>query len=83
MDKKILDKIYEAIGNDYMDLAKMEEAIDTEIEPVLETFHRLGISLSEYRQAESAIWTAVNIAEQEAFKAGMGCMLELLLDCLT
>ena len=83
MDKKILDKIYEAIGNDYIDLSKMEEAIDTEIEPVLEAFQKFGVPLSEYHQAESAIWTAVNIAGQEAFKAGMGCMLELLLDCLT
>ncbi len=83
MDKKILDKIYEAVDEDYLDLTKIEEAVDTEIEPVLEYLHGLGVPFSEYHKAESAVWSAVNIAEQEAFQAGMKFMLEILLNCLT
>lgn len=83
MDKKILDKIYEAVDEDYLDLTKIEEAVDTEIEPVLEYLHGLGVPFSEYYKAESAVWSAVNIAEQEAFQAGMKFMLEILLNCLT
>lgn len=83
MDKKILDKIYEAVGEDYLDRIQIEEAIDIEIEPLLESLQRLGISLSESREAESAVWSAVSIAEQEAFKAGMGFMVQLLLECLS
>ena len=82
MDKKILDKIYEAVGEKYLDLDKVEEAINTEVEPVFEYLQGLGVSLPEY-QAESAVWSAVSIAEQEAFKAGMGFMVYLLLECLS
>lgn len=83
MDKKILDKIYEAVGEKYLDLDKVEEAINTEVEPVFEYLQGLGVSLPEYHQAESAVWSAVSIAEQEAFKAGMGFMVYLLLECLS
>lgn len=83
MYKKILDKIYEAVGENYLDRIQIEEAIDIEIEPLLESLQRLGVSLSEYREAESAVWSAVSLAEQEAFKAGMGFMVQLLLECLS
>ncbi len=83
MDKKILDKIYEAVGEDYLDLEKVEEAINTGVEPLLEYLQELDVSLSEYREAEYAVWSAVSIAEQEAFKAGMGFMVYLLLECLS
>ena len=83
MDKKILDKIYEAVGEKYLDLDYVEEAIYTEVEPVFEYLQVLGVSLPEYHLAESAVWSAVSIAEQEAFKAGMGFMVYLLLECLS
>lgn len=83
MDKGILDKIYEAVGEDYLNRIQIEEAIDIEIEPLLESLQRLDVSLSEYREAESAVWSAVSLAEQEAFKAGMGFMVQLLLECLS
>lgn len=83
MDKNILDKIYEAVGEDYLDRIQIEEAIDTEIEPLLESLQGLGVSMSEYQKAESAVWSAVSIAEQEAFKSGMGFMVCLLLECLS
>lgn len=83
MDKGILDKIYEAVGEDYLNRIQIEEAIDIEIEPLLESLQRLDVSLSEYREAKSAVWSAVSLAEQEAFKAGMGFMVQLLLECLS
>lgn len=83
MDKGILDKIYEAVGEDYLDRIQIEEAIDIEIEPLLESLQRLDVSPLEYREAESAVWSAVSLAQQEAFKAGMGFMVHLLLECLS
>lgn len=83
MDKGLLDRIYEAAGEDYLDRIQIEQAVDTEIEPLLESLQRLDVSLSEYREAEAAVWSAVSFAEQEAFKAGMRFMVNLLSECFS
>ncbi|MCM1236207.1 MAG: hypothetical protein NC489_39495 [Ruminococcus flavefaciens] len=83
MGKNILDKVYEAVGGDYLDRIQIEEAVEAEVEPLLESLQELGVSMSEYRKAESAVWSAVSIAEQEAFKSGMGFIICLLLECLS